>query len=282
VPEPPAARVRAALAWIISSSQEYRLLQRARAARTEEDVDAFYQAASHAVQPVTMAPHFDADAVREALASHRDIPDNAFRSGPKVRSGLIQLIAAAGIGYEEVGAGIMAEAIGDTLGIAVPEANVQGLIDRLQKPPSELAATMSAMLVTSYDPLQLLSLATEEQVLQARDSALILAGVRAVFIFHGLLMPDTPELRALRDSATAFGGAQMAMSMARTIHTTGGFAVAAVDCIHPLTQAICMALRAEQDGLPSSHSWEDADAFMSAWRTALASTKTRPPGAVAG
>src|SRR5215472_4095317 len=48
VPEPPHGAVRAALEWITASSPSYRLLQVARSARTEAQIDAFYDTADKA------------------------------------------------------------------------------------------------------------------------------------------------------------------------------------------------------------------------------------------
>jgi hypothetical protein len=108
VPEPPDAKVPEALAWAIRKSPLYRMLQRARSAVTEEQKDSFYAvAAGQARQLVAAAAGFDPSAVREALLNGRDV--NLAASGDPVD--LVHMLAAAGLGVEEVGAEAFADAI---------------------------------------------------------------------------------------------------------------------------------------------------------------------------
>ena len=242
VPEPPHGAVQSALNWITATSPEYRLLQLARASRTVEEQDHFYQAADRTLRSLTMAPAFDVTAVREALSSGQDVPGDAFRSGPKLRSAMIELVAAFGMGYEEDTAEFLAEnAVESGMFPATSPAAVQQMITRLENPPPEIAPLVE-MLFTRYDPLQMLSLANAEMLRQARTAARDLASIGSMFFLHAFLMPDTPGQKELRATATALGIQQIAMAMALTIHTTGGFASAVVNCLHPFYAGIAKVL----------------------------------------
>jgi hypothetical protein len=93
VPEPPNAAVAEALVWTVRADPGYRMLQRARAAITEAQKDAFYDAA------VTLshrgaAAEFDPSAMRKALLNGQDIPSPP----PGSRSEVVHLVAAMGSG----------------------------------------------------------------------------------------------------------------------------------------------------------------------------------------
>ena len=211
VPEPPHAAVHAALNWIIGSSPEYRLIQLARAARTDQEQDHFYQAAGRAMRSLTMAQAFDVTAVRNALSSGQDVPGDAFRSGPKLRSAVIELIAAVGMGYEEDPAEFLAEnAVESGMFPATSPAAWQQMITRLEDPPPEIAGLVE-MLITRYDPLQMLSLANAELLRQARTAVRDLAFIGWMFFSHAMLMPDTPGQKELRATATGLGIQPIAM-----------------------------------------------------------------------
>jgi hypothetical protein len=92
----------------VRADSGYRMLQRARAAITEEQKDNFYAAAAaHARRGADAAAGLDPSAMREALLGGRDIPSPP--SGP--HADVVHLIAAMGLGVEEVGAEAFADAI---------------------------------------------------------------------------------------------------------------------------------------------------------------------------
>jgi len=89
VPEPPDAAVRAAVEWMIASSPSYRLLQLARSALTEPQVDAFYEAAGKAIGRTPVPSAFDPAAVRNALLTGNDPEDEAVLSTAKLWSPVV-------------------------------------------------------------------------------------------------------------------------------------------------------------------------------------------------
>jgi hypothetical protein len=111
VPEPPDAAVVEALAWAVRTSPMYSMVQRARAAATETQKDDFYAtAAEHARRTAGMATGFDPSVMREALLGGRDVD---LVSGG-VSGELVHLVAAIGLGVEDVGPEAFAEAIAAT------------------------------------------------------------------------------------------------------------------------------------------------------------------------
>jgi hypothetical protein len=265
VPEPPFTAVRSALKWIIARSPDYRLLKLGRAARTDQEQDDFYQAAGRAMRSVAMAPALDVTAAREALGSRQEIPDEAFRKGPEVRSALIQLTAATTMGYEEVGAGALAEAFAESGMIpGMPPAAIQQVLTEL-----EAAGTLAAMPITQVDPLQMVSRANAEHLQQARTAVRTLAYIGGMFLFHALLMPDTPGQKELRTTVTAMGMQPIAMATALSIHTTEAFASAIVSCLHPSLAEIHKVLSEAASRPLIADNTEDAEKHMAAWRTAL-------------
>jgi hypothetical protein len=108
VPEPPHQAVLAALEHVTAAGPWYRLFTQARAAMTETQKDEFYAAAGAATALPATAERFDPAAVRAALLTgHDPEPEVA-----PVRDSVIQLLAATGMGYVEIGADALAEATG--------------------------------------------------------------------------------------------------------------------------------------------------------------------------
>lgn len=271
VPEPPFTAVRSALEWVIAGSGEYRLFRLARAARTDDDKDRFYELAAGISRSMTIGPVFDTAAVRAALASQQDIPGHVFRPGRQVKSAAIQLIAATGMGHAEVGSDALAEATAVTgLAPASSPADWQQLLTRLDNPPSRPVGALADILITRYDPLQMLSLTDAELLQQARTTARGLAGIGAFFFFHALLMPDTPGQKELRARATALGMKPIATAITLSIHTTGGFASAVVSCLHPFYTAFHQLISDQATSQPLiADTPEGLDEFMATWLTTM-------------
>jgi hypothetical protein len=269
VPEPPHAAVHSALNWIVASSSEYRLLQLARVAHTDQEQDHFYQAADRAMRSLTIAPAFDVTVVREALSSGQDVPSDAFRSGPKLRSAMIELVAAVGMGYEEDTVEFLAEnAVESGMFPAASPAAWQQMITRLEDPPPEIAGLVE-ILITRYDPLQMLSRANAELLRQARTVVRDLAFTGWLSFFHAMLMPDTPGQEELRATATALGIQPIAMGMALTVHTTSGFAHAVVSCLHPFYAAVAKVLSDQAASWPLiANNPEAVEKYMADWMRA--------------
>jgi hypothetical protein len=108
IPEPPERAVLAALEHVRAVSPWYELFTQARAAQTDTQKDEFYAVAGTAATalPAT-AERFDPAVVRAALLAGQE-PDPEILP---VRDSMIQLLAATGMGYAEIGADVLAEAI---------------------------------------------------------------------------------------------------------------------------------------------------------------------------
>lgn len=233
VPEPPEAAAHAAVVWITATSPAHRLLRLARSARTETQRDAFYDTAVNAIHVPAGGPGLDAAAVREALLTGQDLPDDGrSNSGPQFRAALIHLIAAVGMGLEEVGADAFSEAVA---GIGLyPWLSTDGWERELADLERSGHTYKTAVPLTSYDPLALAQRASAEQLRQARTVTNGLSAFGAMYLMHALLMPDTPGLAALRARIDELGITQMLMGMASGRRTTRGFVSNVIGCLHPL------------------------------------------------
>jgi hypothetical protein len=278
IPEPPHSAVHTALMWVVSNDSVYRLFQVARSAHTDKEQDDFYDAAGATVRRWPRSvPGFDPAVVREALLTHQDPPDGMFRSGRKVGSGFIQLIAAAGMGYAEVGAEALSEAGADTgLAPSMSAAGWQWWLDRLEKPPpAGHAGYLVELLVTQYDPLEMLRLADAELLLRARTVAYGLARFGSLYLLHALGMPDTPGHAALRVLIDALGIGQMLLNSYRSMFTTHGFAFSVLPCLHPAYLTIHQLLTNQVANGPPlfPDNIHAAEKFMADWMTTLKNAK---------
>lgn len=268
VPEPPEQAVLAALEHVTTASPWYRLFTQARAAQTETQQDDFYTAAAGTAAtalPAT-AERFDPDAVRAALlAGQRPRPEVL-----PVRDSLVQLLAATGMGYAEVGADVLAEAIsGSGMFPPVSAPACEQWLARLRQP--EASSPLAELLVTRYDPVAMIRLASGEQLRIARKVALELAGFGSFCALHAALLPDTPGLAALRETAAHLGIGQMLISMSRWIKTTTGFATAVVCSLHPVYWAfhrvLCQQAEAGPPLLPDTE--DGLRDYLAQWDAAI-------------
>jgi hypothetical protein len=125
------------------------------------------------------------------------------------------------------------------------------------------------MLITRYDPLQMLSRANAELLRQARTAVRDLAFTGWLSFFHAMLMPDTPGQEELRATATALGIQPIAMGMALTVHTTSGFAHAVVSCLHPFYAAVAKVLSDQAASRPLiADNPEAVEKYMADWMRA--------------
>jgi hypothetical protein len=237
VPEPPDATVAEALTWAVRADPGYRMLQRARAAVTEAQKDNFYAAAAaQARRGVDAAAGFDPSRMREALLSGLDIPSSP--SGP--RADVVHLIAAMGLGVEEVGAEAFADAITAT-GL-FPQLSAEEWRDAMiEAYTSGIYAEEFATLARS-DPVEALENADINQLRQARDVATGLAGFGAILLMHALLMPDTPGLAALRAKIDELGMAPTLMNLARQVMQPQRAASAIATCLDSTYAALYKSL----------------------------------------
>ena len=199
IPEPPDAAIVEALAWAVRASPGYRMLQRARSAVTETLKDDFYAVAAEQARRAGATGSLDPSAVREALLSDRDV--ELVSSGQA--GDLVHLVAAIGLGVDEVGAEAFADAI--TATGMFPQLSAQEWRDVMIEAFASGAYAKEFTALARLDQASAVENAGIGQLRQAREVATGLARFGAMLVMHALLMPDTPALAALRARVTELG-----------------------------------------------------------------------------
>ncbi|MFG3187087.1 hypothetical protein [Streptomyces nigra] len=199
VPEPPLAAVREAVVWVLWGTVSHRLLELARGAAGagEEAADALDEVAGRLIAARPYRGSADPALVRAALEADEDVPD-----GPDFK-GVVHLVAAIGLGAQEVGGDALAEAFGAfaLFGLTAEDwAQMLGAVERGESPPVDWG-----LLQQRADVLGPVQRASDEQLLRART---VLGGLRmfyGLYAMHALFMPDTPALAALRAKIDEWG-----------------------------------------------------------------------------
>ena len=236
VPEPPDAAVSEALAWAVRTDPGYRMLQRARASVTEAQKDDFYAAAATLTRRGSDVPVLDPSAVREALLGSKDLAIAS--SGP--RTDIVHLVATMGLGAEEVGAEAFADAMSAT-GM-FPQMSAQEWRDTMMEAWScgDCAGLLAAL--TRFDLAEEVENASIEQLHQAREATIGLAGAGALLMMHALLMPDTPGLSALRARINELEMGPTLINLARLVMQPQRIASAIASCLNPMYAALYKSL----------------------------------------
>lgn len=269
VPEPPDANVPEALAWALRAGPSYRMLQRARSAVTEEQKDDFYAAlAGQRRQIARAAAGPDPSAMREALLSGRDV-GLISRGEP---ADLVHLVAAVGLGVEEVGAESFADAI--TAAGLFPQLSAQEWRDAMIEAFASGAFARDFAALARFDPASAVESADIDRLRQARGVALGLAGFGALLLMHGLLMPDTPAQAALRAKISELGAGPMLMNLARQAIQPQGVASAIASCLDPAYTTLHQSLlELAAAGPPLLHQARDdehdPERFMETWLSSI-------------
>lgn len=178
----------------------HRLVEFARGAAGtgEEGQDALYATAGRLVAPRRGAAN--PALVRAALEAGEDVPVEA--EGPDSRS-MMHLVAAIGLGAQEVGADALAQAFAASgmYGLTVEDwAQMLGAAERGEGPPVDWG-----LLERHADVVGPAKRASDEELVRART---VLTGLRcfySLYVLHGLLLPDTPALAALRQRIDEWG-----------------------------------------------------------------------------
>jgi hypothetical protein len=265
VPEPPEEVVARALAWAVRTDPGYRMLQRARSAITDARQDKFYEdTALLARRNPDRAAGIDPVAMREALLSGRDIPAGA--SG--THHDVVHLVAAFGLGAEEVGAEALADAIAAT-GM-FPQASTQEWRDVMIAAYACGDCAAELMALARFDPAEALENAGIERLRQAREVATGLAGFGSLLLMHALLMPDTPGLAALRTGISERGMGQLLIGLARQVMQRRGIANAIAACLDPTYAELYLSLSEQvASGPPLLHlagdETHDPQHYMQTW-----------------
>ena len=268
VPEQPEGAVAEALLWAVSTGTSYRMLQRARAAVTEAQKDDWYAiAAQEARRGPDAGRGVNPSEVREALLSGRDI-HNAPHGA---RTDLVYLLAAMGRGVEEVGPELLADAFAAS-GL-FPQLSAQEWRDTMIEAYASGAYADEFAALARSDPVKALENASIEQLRLAREVATGMAGFGAMLMMHALLMPDTPDLAALRTRINERGMGPALMNFARQVNQPRGIASVIATCMDPwfLMQYKSLS-ELVSAGPPLLHiagdDEHDPDRFFAAWHSA--------------
>jgi hypothetical protein len=214
--------------------------------------------------------------VREALLSSRDI--QLLSSG--ARGDLVHLVAAIGLGIEEVGAEALADAITATGWF--PQLSAQEWQDAMIEAYASGAYAEQFAALVRFDPAGAVENADIGQLRRAREVAVGLAGFGAMLLMHGLLMPDTPGLAALRARITELGMRPMLMNLARQVMQPQGVASAVASCLDPaysaLYQSLSELVAAGPPLLQVGDDKHDPERFMATWLSSIRalSNRSRP------
>ncbi|MDF2261587.1 hypothetical protein P2L57_39505, partial [Streptomyces ferralitis] len=188
---------------------------------------------------------------------------------------MAHLVAAVGMGADQVGAEVLIEAltaampgVGEQLAAAVRQAEADGTLDTWLAP-------------MSTDPLGRLAAASQEQMAQARGVAGQLGGVGGLYLAYGLGMPDTPALSALRARIDELGLGQLLVAVATSMVNPFRLATVLSSCLVPEVAVVAGMLQAlvarhAADGLLHRPDVPGGpEDFMREWLTALGAAATR-------
>ncbi|MFD6987048.1 hypothetical protein ACFWAX_41330, partial [Streptomyces sp. NPDC059956] len=188
VPEPPFDAVRDALVWALRRDPVRRLIEQAHQVRNDGDADDLYTAADKflARSPGLLG---HPGRMREALLSSTEDFQPPPRGGQR---NLVHLIAAIGLPPGEVDAGTYAHAMAGT-GM-FPETDPVLLVQIYERAQQD--GTWDS--VRHHDAVAQATSVTADDLARARDVARTLGLCGGLYLFHGMLLPDTPGQQAIR------------------------------------------------------------------------------------
>ncbi|MFC8093413.1 hypothetical protein [Streptomyces sp. NPDC057301] len=273
VPEPPPAAVREAVVWVLRGTMSHRLVEVARGAAGagEAAADALYEVAGRllAARPYRGAAH--PALVRAALEADQDVPD-----GPDFK-GIVHLVAAIGLGAQEVGADALAEAFAayGWFGLTAEDwAQMLGAAERGEVPPVDWG-----LLQQRADLLGPVQQAGDEQLLRARTVLLGLRMFYGLYMMHALFMPDTPALAALRARIDEWGMFPVLDHVISLSPSPRHFAEGLAVCLEPLFDGLYETLMEQLAADPALFRIPGdkggAAGFMEAWTRTLREQTTR-------
>ncbi|MEW2400348.1 hypothetical protein [Streptomyces sp. NPDC046862] len=166
--------------------------------------------------------------VRAALEAGEGVPVEA--EGPDSRS-MVHVVAAIGLGVEEVGADALAEAFAafGMYGLMVEAwARMLGAAERGEGPPVDWG-----LLERHADAVGPVKRASDEELVRARTVLLGLRWFYGLYVMHGLLMPDTPAQAALRQRIDEWGMFPFLDHLITVSPSPGQFAESLAVCLEP-------------------------------------------------
>lgn len=273
VPEPPDGAVVDALVWAVRTDPGYQLLQRARSALTEEQMDDFFKQSSKRVRlSAGDDVGFDPEAMREALIERRDVSEDAGLRVTPIH--LVNLAVALGQGIEEIGADALAD-VTSVVGV-FPQTSAE----EWREAVNEAFASGKFMKLTAGlmpgDQAEALETAGIEGLRQAREVAIGLAGFGALLVARALLMPDSPGVRVIRAKIDELAVGPILVQMARQLiqPRPGGVAFTIANCLQPYYDATYRSLTSLGAEMPPLLQLEgsgehDPEAFMKTWIEAI-------------
>ncbi|MFI5924036.1 hypothetical protein ACIA8M_36640 [Streptomyces anulatus] len=267
VPEPPVDAVREALVWVLRGTVSHQLIEVARSAATagDEEQDALYALAERMIGSRGYREAAHPALLRSALLADEDVPE-----GPEFK-GMVHLVAAIGLGAQEVGADALAEAFGSygMFGLTVEDwARMLGAAERGEGPPVDWG-----LLRQHADVLGPVRRASGEELMRARAVLVGLRAFYAMYMMHALFMPDTPGLAALRDLIDSWGMGPFLAHMISLNPSPRQFTESLTVCLDPLFDQLYEALTHQlaQDPyifrIPGDET--GAAGFMETWMSTL-------------
>ncbi|WP_063915294.1 MULTISPECIES: hypothetical protein [unclassified Streptomyces] len=272
VPEPPIGAVRQALVWVLEGSVSHRLVEFARSAAGtgEEGQDGLYATAGRLVAPRRGAAN--PALVRAALEAGEDVPVEAERPDS---GSMVHVVAAIGLGVEEVGADALAEAFAafGMYGLTVEDwAQMLGAAERGEVPPVDWG-----LLEQHADVVGPVKRASDEELVRARTVLLGLRWFYGLYVMHGLLMPDTPAQAALRQRIDEWGMFPFLDHLITISPSPGQFAESLAVCLEPpfdnLYEALMEQLAEDSDIFSIPGDETGAVGFGEKWVRAMAELK---------
>jgi hypothetical protein len=207
--------------------------------------------------------------MREALLINEDIDfmeDNP-TAARELYGAIIHLVAALGMGTDQIEPEFLAEVIQQS---GLTRHFLGGIELTAEDIERAFNTKSNGRSLADNDVLELAQQATIHQLRQARAVTHCLSGFGAMYLMHGLLMPDTPGLAALRNFIDDAGLREFVLTMSVGLMETRGFVNKLVTCMsHPVYSMISDALKAQiENGPPLLHGPDEkhtGEAFMDDW-----------------
>ncbi|MFE2571855.1 hypothetical protein [Streptomyces mirabilis] len=210
--------------------------------------------------------------MRAALEAGTDAPVEA--EGPDTTS-MVDLVAAIGLGVQEVGADALAEAFAafGMFGLTVEDwAQMLGAAERGEEPPVDWG-----LLERHADAVSVVRRARDEELVRARTVLLGLRSFYALYVMHGLLMPDTPAQAALRQRIDELDMFPFLDHVIAISPSPGQFAESLTVCMEPpfdyLSEVLMEQLAKDSDIFRIPGDETGAVGFGEKWMHAMAELK---------
>lgn len=269
VPEPPFDAVRAALVWALRRDPVRRLIEQAHQVRNETDADDLYTAADKFLAR-SRGPVGHPGRMREALLSSTEDMQPPPRGGQR---NMVHLIAALGLPPGEVDGETYAHAMAGT-GM-FPETDPVLLVQAYERAQHD--GTWDS--VRHHDTVARAASATADDLAQSRDVARTLGLCGALYLFHGMLLPDTPGQQAIRARIDALGMGEFFIAIPRMLTKVdaAGLLIMCLDPVYDqLSEQMSQLLTEHNAELLRRPGQDSAQALMAEWIAVLKGAAAGP------